>query len=222
MKRIALFLVLAAFAHTAANCQISYGITEFPNFPTDSSIVRDVDDDHTLIYSHNKSTLQGSFILYEHTTGNAQYFNIPKKLQVMDMEINGAYVYFCGNEGSNHAFVGQFDIMGCFAGSAPFYYCIIPTATPYMVEMNTATRMTTMEWGGMVYILGIGDATHNYTEPVPYTASTLFSAFMVSGNWNFSVDYQINESDHRESHGYDFNPPIVPEILTLEPRVPCK
>ena len=189
MKRITLFLILAAFAHTASG-QMLFGVAEFPNFPADNSIVRAFDDDHTLIYSHNKTSSQGSFILYEHSSGNAQYFDIPKDLQVMDMEINDGTVYFCGNESSNQAFVGQFDIMGRFAGTASFNYCIIPLAYPYKVTMNTATRMTIMKFGSLVYILGIGDATHDYTEPVPYIASTLFSAATTSSGCLFYVDYQ--------------------------------
>ena len=189
MKRITLFFMLAAFSHTAMG-QMFFGIAELPNFETKKTIVRAVDDDCSLIYAFDKTVSQGLFILHVHSSGSAQFFYIPQKLEVMDMEINGGSVYFCGNECSNHAFVGQFDIPGRFAGTAPFQYCLIPLATPYDVEMNTATRMTTMKLGSLVYILGIGDATHDYTEPVPYIASTLFSAAMAPSVCLFYVDYQ--------------------------------
>lgn len=190
MKRITLFFMLAAFSHTAMG-QMFFGIAEFPNLQPEKTIVRAVNDENTLIYAFDQNVGQGTFILYEHPSGSAQYFYIPKNLQVMDMEINGGTVYLCGNESTNVAFVGQFDIFGCFAGTDPFNYCIVPEASRYRVQMNTATKMTTMTYGGFVYILALGDATHYYTEPIPYVATNLFSAvFFPPVDWHFRIDYQ--------------------------------
>lgn len=173
------------------SAQMVNGITEILGVSVTNSIVRAFDDDHTLIYTYDGITMKGFFILYRHSSGTTFYFETPSKIQVMDMEIDGDNVYFCGNESSNHAFVGQFDVLGCFYGTAQFYYCVIPGALPYRVEMNTATKMTTMEYGGQKYILGLGDATHDYSDPTPYVASNLFSATMYPGGfWFFRVDYQ--------------------------------
>ena len=153
--------------------------------------VRAIDNDYTLIYAYDRTASKGAFILYEHSTGVTKYFYTPQYAQVMDMEIKNENVYFCGNTIAYTAFVGQFDIFGCFAGTSPLKYGLTPiTTSPYEVVMNTATRMTVMESNGDIHILAIGDATHNYTEPTPYVASTLFSAVLQGASWNFHVDYQ--------------------------------
>lgn len=193
MKKTILFLILASFAYIT-NGQAAFGITDIMGFYSKSTIVRSIDDERTLIYTFDNMTQQGTFIYYEHPFGTVLYFDIPKGLNVMDMEINGPNVYFCGNKTSYQAFVGQFNIMGCFFGTDDFYYCTIPQTTVMPVEMKTATRMTTMVDGSDVYILGIGDAEHSYTEIPPYMASTLFSAKLTitptGGTWTFCVDYQ--------------------------------
>lgn len=190
-----LFLLLLLACMMSVQAQLVAGVDDLPAYPPAvATIVRSVDMDYSLIYVEDNNP---HIDLYDHVNRNMLEFLLPSGVIVTDMEVYSGTAYFCAMAYGAIPVVGQFDIMGVFYGGDVVHYCPVRAwcnIVGYPLRLENVSRMTVYDDGSDVYIAGVGEALHNYTEPIPYVASTLFSATLRGSMWDLCVDYN---KEHR-------------------------
>lgn len=112
------------------------GTAEIP-VKTQNSIIRVYGDGQMVIYNRHASNI-GQFMLAKHGQASVSVFNLPTAdMDVLDFEIMGDTVWFCGVYknaallGGSAGVVGMFDIPGAFAGSEQVHYTVVNAWLPH-------------------------------------------------------------------------------------------
>lgn len=155
------------------------------------SIVRAVDGEHKLLYSHD-ALLQGSFV-YE-AQGQAYRFALPAGMTVSDFEIDDAgRVWFCGDH-SGTPVVGTFDIAATFGGTGQVDYTLCTATGGKPVIPHTLTRMDIKRMGTLLVVAAVGEAMPRTPLPAEPEAMVL-SVYcdFGTGDWPGVVSFDKGE-----------------------------
>lgn len=106
------------------------GTDEIP-FKTENSIVRVYEGGQTVVYNRQTNDI-GQFLLVDYGQSAVSVFDMPNAdMDVLDFEIMGDTVWFCGVyknasfTGGSAGLVGMFDIHGAFAGAEQVNYVVL-------------------------------------------------------------------------------------------------
>ena len=184
----------------ASHAQIVEGIDEFHGFTTRNTIVRTIEEESSLIYSHDGKS--GYFVLYDHAAFQAYKAKFIPNAIVNDFEVHNGWAYFCGQIDLGWikvGLVGQFNIMDFFYNGGTIYYRPMDfMPSPWVVVITNAKRMTVYDDGTDVFIYATGIGLHGYPTYPSYNASTMFSATMNLSTleWNFCINYNKDRKLH--------------------------
>lgn len=174
-------------------------IYEIQGVKTEYSLIREYNDSYEVIFNHCSGT--SSFLLADYGNLTATEVFMSDPVDILDMEIEGKTLYFCGiDKRDSSAFLGFINIPGTFIGAdpitiVPIYYD--PTATLY----NGSTYDTVK--GQFIpsklepymkadHIFLIADVVYDTDEFVLPDYSVIIDARCNGGSWNFDF---ITEPD---------------------------
>ena len=133
MRKILFLCGLLAMMATAA----AQGTYEIP-ITSQNSVVRVYGDNQTVIYNHRAGSV-GQFLLVDYGQTTVSVFDLPDaNMYVLDFEIMGDTVWFCGEyrgavlTGGSAGVVGMFDIPGAFAGVEQVHYIVLSNWILYL------------------------------------------------------------------------------------------
>ncbi len=170
------------------------GTAEIP-VKTQNSIIRVYGDGQMVIYNRHASNI-GQFMLAKHGQASVSVFNLPTAdMDVLDFEIMGDTVWFCGVYknaallGGSAGVVGMFDIPGAFAGSEQVHYIVLsswimflPSIPPeediYVRNLSKIDVFNDAEYGTVAAMIGDAYLYHSSLEQRVATVS----AYITSGS----------------------------------------
>lgn len=132
MKFNILFLILLSPLSMALGQ--SY-VSEMPNNPSDTSIVRYWDNNISIVYAYHRSDKDKHFLLVDETSPTVLRISVPEEVTVNDFRILNGKVYIGGNHvdnaGVQRGLLAFFDIQDFYNGSGNYNWeVMLQTSMP--------------------------------------------------------------------------------------------
>lgn len=192
MRKILLLCGLLAMMATAA----AQGTYEIP-VGSHNSVVRVYGDDQMIVYNRKTGGV-GQFLSVKYGQTSVKVFDLPDTaMDVMDFEIMGDTVWFCGvykdaaMTGGTAGVVGMFDIAGAFAGIERVHYIILtnwitfnflnPEEALYVRNLSRLDVFRDPEMGTVAAM--IGDVYLYQSALLQRVAALSAFVFPSSNNW---------------------------------------